>query len=49
MDDRVLINSFARRSFRDIADQDYIAARVNYQANLPEPFLWGDGDGVGPR
>jgi len=40
MDDRVLINDFARRSFRDIADQDYISARVNYQANLPEPFLW---------
>jgi len=40
MNDRALINDFARRSFRDTADQDYIAARVNYVANLPEPFLW---------
>ncbi len=40
MDDRSLVNNFARTSFRDVADQDYIAARVNYRAHLPEPFLW---------
>lgn len=40
MRDIVLINDFARRSFRDVADQDYIAARVSYRAELAEPFLW---------
>ena len=35
-----LINDFAQRSFRDVADQDYISARVNYKAQLREPFLW---------
>ena len=31
---------FANRSFRDVADQDYISARINCRANLREPFLW---------
>ncbi len=35
-----LINDFAKRSFRDVADQDYIAARMSYRAQLREPFLW---------
>jgi len=35
-----LINDFAKRSFRDVADQDYIAARMSYKAQLREPFLW---------
>lgn len=34
------LNDFARRSFRDVADQDFIAARMSYRANLREPFLW---------
>ncbi len=34
------INDFANRSFRDVADQDYIAARQSYRAELWEPFLW---------
>jgi HEPN domain-containing protein len=34
------LNDFAKRSFRDVADQDYIAARMSYRANLREPFLW---------
>lgn len=34
------LNDFANRSFRDVADQDYIAARLSYRANLREPFLW---------
>ena len=34
------INDVANRSFRDVADQDYIAARLSYRANLREPFLW---------
>lgn len=36
----VLTNDFANRSFRDVADQDYIAARLSHRANLKEPFLW---------
>ena len=34
------LNDFAKRSFRDVAEQDYIAARMSYRANLREPFLW---------
>ena len=40
MDSLPLINDFAQRSFRDVADQDYIAARMSYRAQLREPFLW---------
>lgn len=40
MDSLLLINDFAKRSFRDVADQDYIAARMSYRAQLREPFLW---------
>ncbi len=35
-----LLNVFAKKSFRDVADQDHIAARMSYRANLREPFLW---------
>lgn len=34
------LNSFAFRSFRDVADADYIAARMAYRAQLPVQFLW---------
>jgi HEPN domain-containing protein len=34
------LNSFALRSFRDIADGDYIAARTACRAQLPVQFLW---------
>ena len=34
------VNDFAIRSFRDIADGDYIAARMAYRAMLPVQFLW---------
>ncbi|WP_461519726.1 HEPN domain-containing protein [Porticoccus sp.] len=40
MDELVLKNEFARRSFRDVADQDYVAARLSHRAQLREPFLW---------
>lgn len=33
-------NHFAIRSFRDVADADYIAARLAYRAQLPVQFLW---------
>ena len=39
-DTLIHINDFTRRSFRDVADQDYIAARMSHRANLREPFLW---------
>jgi HEPN domain-containing protein len=35
-----LINNFATRSFRDIADQDYIAARLSYKHGLFSQFHW---------
>jgi hypothetical protein len=34
------LNSWAFRSFRDIADGDYLAARMAYRAQLPAQFLW---------
>jgi hypothetical protein len=36
----MLVNDLAYRSFRDIADQDYIAARLSYHHHLPIPSLW---------
>jgi HEPN domain-containing protein len=35
-----LINDFATRSFREIADGDYIAARLSFRALLMPQFLW---------
>jgi hypothetical protein len=37
---RALINDFAVRSFRDIADGDYIVARLAHRATLIPQFLW---------
>jgi hypothetical protein len=34
------LNSFATRSFPDIADQDYISARLSYRSNLVPQFHW---------
>ena len=34
------INDFANRSFRDLADQDYIMARIAYRKRLDQQFLW---------
>jgi hypothetical protein len=34
------LNSWAIRSFRDVGDGDYIAARLAYRAHLPVQFLW---------
>lgn len=36
-----LLNDFATRSFRDVADEDYIAARLAFRARLIPQFLWG--------
>ncbi len=35
-----LVNDFAERSFRDIGDGDYIAARMACRAELVVQFLW---------
>ncbi|EIY5070974.1 HEPN domain-containing protein [Klebsiella quasipneumoniae] len=37
---KILLNNLARRSFRDMADQDYLAARLCFKNNLPFQFLW---------
>lgn len=40
MDIEILLNDFATRSFRDVADQDYIAARLSYRYGLIPQFHW---------
>ena len=40
MDTSPYINDFAQRSFRDPADQDYIAARTCHRMELDQQFLW---------
>src|SRR3954452_5491489 len=37
---RALVIDFINRSFRDVADRDYICARVCYRLNLAQQFLW---------
>ena len=34
------INDYITRSFRDVADDDYIAARAMYSIRLDQQFLW---------
>lgn len=34
------VDAFISNSFRDVADEDYIAARIAYRHGLLEPFLW---------
>ena len=40
------INSWAFRSFRDVADGDYIAARMAYRARLSIQFLWASQQAI---
>lgn len=40
MRERALINDFINRSFREVADKDYIAARISYRYGLAQQFLW---------
>ncbi len=35
-----VINLYIQESFRDMADKDYIAARIAYRYGLEYPFLW---------
>lgn len=37
---RIYLNDCATRSFRDVADQDYIAARLCYCSSLMLQFVW---------
>jgi len=37
---QLCLNDYAKRSFRDMADQDYIAARLCYRSELDQQFLW---------
>jgi hypothetical protein len=41
-----LVNDFAIRSFRDIGDGDYIAARMACRAQLVTQFLWASQQAV---
>jgi HEPN domain-containing protein len=41
-----LVNDFAVRSFRDIGDGDYIAARMACRAALVTQFLWASQQAV---
>jgi HEPN domain-containing protein len=36
----ILLNEYARRSFRDTADGDYVTARFAYRADLIQQALW---------
>ena len=38
--DRAKVNDYIVRSFRDVADADYIAARSIYRLGLSQQFLW---------
>jgi hypothetical protein len=42
----VLLNDFAIRSFRDIADADYIVARMACRAGLVSQYLWASQQSI---
>lgn len=44
--DDMLVNDFAIQSFRDVADADYIAARMACRAALVTQFLWASQQAV---
>lgn len=39
-DQRAKYNHYINRSFRDVADSDYVAARAIYRLGLSQQFLW---------
>jgi hypothetical protein len=41
-----LLNDFATRCFRDVADGGYIAARLAYRAQLFSQFLWSSQQAI---
>lgn len=44
--DRFRINDFARRSFRDMADGDYILARLAHRNRLIPRFIWNSQQAI---
>src|SRR5215470_15404381 len=46
MDHDALVNDFALRSFRDMADGDYIAARMACRAALLPQYLWASQQAI---
>ena len=40
MDCEVVRNSFATECFRDVADEDYVSARIAYRVGFMNHFLW---------
>ena len=42
----VLLNDFAIRCFRDVADADYIAARLAYRSDLTMQYLWASQQAI---
>jgi HEPN domain-containing protein len=42
----VLLNDFAVRCFRDVADADYIAARMAFRASLTTQYLWASQQAI---
>ena len=41
-----LLNDFAIRCFRDVADADYIAARLAHRADLTMQYLWASQQAI---
>jgi HEPN domain-containing protein len=39
-EERVIVNSFASECLRNVADADYIAARIHYRLGLIQQFQW---------
>lgn len=37
---RALVTDFINRSFREVADKDYISARISHRYGLSQQFLW---------
>jgi len=40
------LNNFALACFRDVADGDYVAARMNYRADLIRQALWSSQQAI---
>jgi hypothetical protein len=40
------VDAWIEHSWRDAADQDYLAARIGYRYQLTQPFLWSSQQAV---
>ena len=40
------VDAWIAHSWRDVADQDYVAARIAYRYELTQPFLWSSQQAV---